>query len=58
MTYVGVDLHSDNFQVCRLEQSGIVGYQTYALKESDLTKFKGTLSPKDEIAVETTGNTS
>ena len=58
MAYLGVDLHSDNFTVCRLEQSGDTSYHTYALTKSDLTKFKRTLSPEDEIAVETTGNTS
>ena len=58
MAYLGVDLHSDNFKVCRLEQTGRTGYQTFTLTESDLTKFKKTLSPEDEIAVETTGNTS
>ena len=58
MSYLGVDLHSDNFTVCRLEQSGRTRVQTFTLTKADIAKFIKSLSPTDEIAVEATGNTS
>ena len=58
MAYIGIDLHSDNFRVCRLGKSGRAQYQTFQLEETDLTKFTDSLSSEDELAVEMTGNTS
>ena len=58
MAYIGVDLHSDNFRVCWLEETKRPRYQTYTLTESGLTNFIERLSSDDEIAVEAMGNSS
>src|SRR5437868_9100074 len=54
MRYLGVDLHSNNFTVCLLEEDGTHTFEKYSLKE--LEAFKSTLLPDDHVAVEATGN--
>jgi len=54
MRYLGVDLHSNNFTVCFLEEDGTHTFEKYPLKE--LEAFKSRLRPSDKIAVEATGN--
>lgn len=54
MRYLGVDLHSNNFTVCFLEEDSTYTFQKYSLKE--LAAFKSTLRSDDYIAVEATGN--
>jgi transposase len=54
MRYLGVDLHSNNFTVCFLDEGGVYTFEKYPLKE--LEAFKGILRPDDYIAVEATGN--
>src|SRR5215212_1028268 len=54
MRYLGVDLHSNNFTVCFLEEDGTNTFEKYPLKE--LEAFKSTLRPDDHVAVEATGN--
>jgi cephalosporin hydroxylase len=52
--YLGVDLHSNNFTVCILEEDSTHTFEKYSLKE--LEAFKSTLRRDDYIAVEATGN--
>ena len=54
MRYLGVDLHSNNFTVCFLDEGSTHTFEKYLLKE--LEAFKGILRPDDYIAVEATGN--
>jgi transposase len=54
MRYLGVDLHSNNFTVCLLEEDGTHAFEKYLLTE--LEAFKSTLRSDDHIAVEATGN--
>lgn len=58
MAYVGVDLHTNSFTVCRLEHDGSESFKTYQLAAVDLERFCGTLDADDEIAVEATGNSA
>ncbi|MBN2425021.1 MAG: IS110 family transposase [Calditrichaceae bacterium] len=54
MSYIGVDLHKNNFQVCYIngQQKKFSHYSIH-----DLEKFKETLNKEDHLAVESTGNT-
>ncbi|MCA1626943.1 MAG: IS110 family transposase, partial [Acidobacteria bacterium] len=54
MRYLGIDLHSNNFTVCFLEEDGTYAFEKYQLKE--LEAFKSLLRPADRLAVEATGN--
>lgn len=54
MRHLGVDLHSNNFTVCFLDEGGAHTFEKYPLKE--LEAFKSGLRPDDYIAVEATGN--
>lgn len=54
MRYLGVDLHTNNFTVCFLDEDGTQTFQKYQLKELDA--FKSKLQSDDHIAVEATGN--
>lgn len=56
MAHIGVDLHTNSFTVCRLDEGGAETLATYQLAKIDLDQFRATLSPEDEIAVEATGN--
>jgi transposase len=56
MSYLGVDLHTNSFTVCRQTKQDKRKFMTFALSEID--KFVKTLRKRDELAVEATGNTS
>lgn len=56
MSYVGVDLHTNSFTICRLEADGNEVFETFQLCAADLQRFCLSLSADDEIAVEATGN--
>ena len=58
MTFIGVDLHSNSFTVCRLEADGREAFETYSLCTVDLERFCTSLDAGDEIAFEATGNAS
>ena len=55
MSFIGVDLHTTSFTVCRLEEDGSEAFETYQLAATDLDRFRLTLDADDEIAVEATG---
>lgn len=56
MSYIGVDLHTNSFTTCRLEEDGGCVFETFQLCAGDLDRFCVNLSADDEIAVEATGN--
>lgn len=58
MAYIGVDLHTNSFTICRLETDGSERYETYQLAAADLDRFCRTLDADDQIAVEATGNSA
>lgn len=55
--YIGVDLHKNRFTVCYMLESGKYQLKVFRLDDSDLKRFKRTLTKTDEVAVESTGNT-
>lgn len=58
MAYIGVDLHSNSFTICRLEAAGSEHFETFQLAPADLDRFCQSLDADDEIAVEATGNSA
>ena len=58
MSYIGVDLHTNSFTVCRLETDGREAFATYSLCAADLERFCLSLDGDDELAVEATGNSA
>ena len=58
MAFIGVDLHTNSFTVCRLEADGGQSFETFQLARSDLDRFCAGLDADDEIAVEATGNSA
>ena len=58
MAFIGVDLHTNSFTICRLRDDGSEGFETFALSASALQAFCQSLDADDEIAVESTGNTT
>lgn len=58
MAYIGVDLHTNSFTICRLDGVGGETLETYQLCQADLDRFCLGLSADDEIAVEATGNSA
>ena len=58
MAFIGVDLHTNSFTICRLEQDGSESFETCQLAAADLDRFCRTLDADDEIAVEATGNSA
>jgi len=55
---IGVDLHKSCFTVCYLEQNGKRHLAEFKVKPKEIEAFKKTLSNKDKLAVESTGNTA
>ena len=55
---VGVDLHKSCFTVCYLKQNGKHHLAEFKVKPKEIEAFKKTLSKKDKLAVESTGNTA
>ena len=58
MTYIGVDLQSNSFTICRRDDNGEEILETFQLCAADLDRFGLSLSADDEIAVEATGNSA
>ncbi len=58
MAYIGVDLHTNSFTICRLETDGQEQFETFQLCAADLKRFCLGLSVDDELAVEATGNSA
>lgn len=54
---IGVDLHKSCFTVCYLERNGKRHLAEFKVKPKEIEAFKKTLSNKDKLAVESTGNT-
>lgn len=58
MAFIGVDLHTNSFTICRLEADGSEAFQTFHLSAQALDQFCQSLDADDELAVEATGNTA
>ena len=52
MAFIGVDLHTNSFTICRLETNGDETFETFQLCQADLDRFCLSLSADDELAVE------
>ncbi len=58
MAFIGVDLHTNSFTVCRLEADGKEQLETFQLAAADLERFCASLDADDDVAVEATGNSA
>lgn len=58
MAYIGVDLHTNSFTICRLAADGSESFETFQLAAAALDRFCSGLDADDEIAVEATGNSA
>ncbi len=58
MAFIGVDLHTNSFTICRLEADGSESFETFQLASADLDRFCFSLDARDELAVEATGNSA
>lgn len=58
MAFIGVDLHTNSFTICRLEADGSENFETFQLASADLDRFCFSLDAEDELAVEATGNSA
>lgn len=58
MAFIGVDLHTNSFTTCRLEEYGREHLESWQLSPGDLERFCLSLDGDDEIAVEATGNSA
>jgi len=58
MAFIGVDLHSNSFTICRLGPDGAERFETFGLSAADIERFCLSLDGDDEVAVEATGNTA
>ena len=56
MAFIGVDLHSNSFTICRLGPDGAERFETFRLSAADIERFCLGLDADDEIAVEATSN--
>lgn len=56
MKHIGIDLHTNSFTACYLEEGKSERIETFCLDESSLQRFIKTLEEEDEIALEATGN--
>lgn len=56
MKYIGIDLHTNSFTACYLEEGKSERIETFRLEEPSLQRFIKTLEEEDEIALEATGN--
>jgi transposase len=55
MRHIGIDLHSNNFMACILDQQGQHTFKQYKLNE--IESFKASLDLTDQLAVEATATT-
>ena len=56
MSYLGVDLHTNSFTVCRRTKQGKSSIRTFQIGR--IADFRKTLRKRDLLAVEATGNTA
>jgi transposase len=56
MKYIGIDLHTNSFTACYLEEGKPERIETFRLQEPGLERFIETLAEEDEVALEATGN--
>jgi transposase len=56
--YIGIDLHTNSFTACTLQDGETEKIQTLSLQGGGLEKFIEKLLPDDELAVEATGNSA
>jgi transposase len=56
--YIGIDLHTNSFTTCILQDGEAEKIQTLPLQGGGLGRFIETLQPDDELAVEATGNSA
>src|SRR5437764_8760766 len=55
MRHIGIDLHSNNFTTCLLDEQSQPTFNRYRLNE--LASFTASLQPTDQLAVEATSTT-
>ncbi len=55
-SFIGVDLHTDNFTTCTLTRGKQKIFKTYTLNDNGLMDFKSSISKLDKVAVEATAN--
>lgn len=58
MAFIGVDLHSNSFTICRLEAGAKGEFETFQLSMGDMNRFCLSLDAGDCLAVEATGNSA
>ena len=58
MAFIGVDLHTNSFTICRIEADGSERFETFQLSQADINRFCLSLDADDELAVEATGNSA
>ncbi len=56
--YIGVDLHTNSFTCCFLQEDGGEKFQTWRLQGSGLGEFLSCLQEEDEVAIEATANST
>jgi transposase len=56
MKHIGIDLHTNSFTACYLEEGKPEKIETFRLQGSGLQKFINTLEAEDKVAFEATGN--
>lgn len=57
-SYVGVDLHKNNFTACYIRKDVENEFKVYELSQDGLKDFRDTLSRRDKVAVESVSNVS
>ena len=58
MRYIGIDLHTNSFTVCYLENGKPERIQTLPVQKDGLKEFIKTLQTEDEVALEATANSA
>lgn len=58
MAFIGVELHSNSFTICRLEPDASETFETFQLSADDIGRFCLRLDAGDSLAVETPGNSA
>lgn len=56
MKHIGIDLHTNSFTACYLEEGKLERIETFRLQGAELQRFIETLEAADEVALEATGN--
>jgi transposase len=56
--YIGVDLHTNSFTCCFLQEDGAEKIRTWPLQGGGLEEFVKSLHGDDEVAIEATGNST